>query len=121
MILVDSSIWIDHLRKSDRAFSNLLNQDLVLVHPFIIGELAMGGIGNRQDFLSFIQEFPQALVAHDDEVLAFVTRHKLFGTGIGYIDAHLLASTQLTPGAAIWTRDRGLNEIATKLLLGISQ
>ncbi len=80
----------------------------------------MGGLGNRRNFLPFIQKLQQALVAYDHEVLAFVSGHKLFGTGIGYIDAHLLAATQLTPGTSLWTRDWRLHEIATTLSLAFT-
>lgn len=116
MILVDSSIWIDHLRRHQQLLHAQLIEDQVLSHPFIVGELAMGGLGNGQDFFSFLQDLPKASVAHDDEVLTFISRHRLVGTGIGYIDAHLLASAQLTR-VAFWTRDRRLQEIATKLSL----
>jgi len=117
VILVDSSIWIDHLRKADRALSHLLARDVVLVHPFVVGELAMGSLGNRLEALSSLQELSRATVARDEEVLAFLDMHKLFSIGIGYIDAHLLASTHLTPGATLWTRDKRLDAIATRLAI----
>lgn len=117
MILTDTSVWIDHLRKGDDALRKLLDKGQVLIHPFIIGELAMGSLKQRDILLSALQDLPQAIVAQDDEVLQFVSSRALFGLGIGYIDAHLLSAVQMTPGALLWTRDRRLFEVATKLSL----
>jgi predicted nucleic acid-binding protein len=117
VILVDTSVWIDHLRKADQALANLLDDGEVLAHPFVIGELALGGLRQRDIVLSSLLDLPQAEVANDEEVLNFINDHKLFGLGIGYIDAHLLASVRLTLGAVLWTRDKRLASVATRLAL----
>lgn len=115
MILVDTSIWIDHLRQRDERLSGLLEQGQVLAHPFVIGELALGNLQNRDTILGALQELPQAPVATDAEVLGFITGNALYGMGIGYIDAHLLATTRLAPGAMLWTRDKRLLAVGMKL------
>ncbi len=115
MILLDTSIWIDHLRQSDAHVVALLQADLVLAHPFVIGELACGNLKSRADILGLLKTLPQARVALEHEVLFFIDRHKLMGLGIGYIDAHLLAATALTEGAKLWTRDKRLDVIAQQL------
>ena len=115
MILVDSSIWIDHLRRADTKLAGLLERGQVLAHPFVIGELALGNLRQRDGILEDLLALPQAIVADDDEVLEFIARHTLFGRGIGYIDAHLLASVRLTADASLWTRDKRLNEVAATL------
>jgi predicted nucleic acid-binding protein len=115
MILVDTSVWIDHLRTGDASLAHLLDSGLALTHPLVIGELAMGNLRARDTVLGLLRALPQAVTASDDEVLAYVARHRLFGIGIGYADAHLLASTQLTAGAGLWTRDRRLREAASRL------
>ena len=117
MILVDTSIWVDHLRKSDAALSGLLHQNQVLTHPFVIGELALGNLQQRQVVIGALRNLPSSTVAADDEVLQFIEAHALAGLGIGYIDAHLLAAARLTPGASFWTRDRRLAGVAEKLSL----
>lgn len=114
MILVDSSIWIDHLRSSEPALVHLLDSAQVLAHPFVIGELAMGSLHRRDLVLGALRDLPQAISATDEEVLAFIERHSLFGLGIGYVDAHLLAATRLN-GAQLWTRDKRLREDARRL------
>lgn len=115
MILVDTSIWIDHWHASDRTLTNLLNERSVLGHPFIIGEVAMGGLSGRDQVLTDMRRLPQAAVARHDEVLGFIERHRLFGLGMGYVDAHLMAATRLTPGALLWTRDKRLHAVADRL------
>jgi hypothetical protein len=115
--LVDTSVWIDHLRKSDAGLRDLLERGQVLTHPFVVGELAMGSLRQRDVILGALQDLPQAIVAHQDEVLHFISNRSLFGLGIGYIDAHLLAAVQLTPGALLWTRDKRLFEVSAKLHL----
>jgi len=91
MILVDTSIWIDHLRASDERMTRLLLAGQVLAHPFVIGELALGKLRNRDVVLDALQDMPQAAVASEPEVLRCIEMKGLFGSGIGYIDAHLLA------------------------------
>lgn len=115
MILVDTSVWIDHLRAGDERLAQLLGDCSVLAHPFVTGELALGNLANRDDVLGAMQNLPQVRLATDVEVLAFIGQRILFGTGIGYIDAHLLASVVLTPGTQLWTRDKRLLALATSL------
>lgn len=115
MILVDTSIWIDHLRAEDQALTRLLQARQVLVHRFIVGEIALGTIKPRERFLVELQDLPQAMVVPDREVLQLIERYRLFGQGIGYVDAHLLAAVRLTLGSALWTRDRRLRAIAERL------
>lgn len=112
MILVDTSVWIDHLRYSDSFLVNLLNTGRVLAHPFVIGELASGRLQQREIILDALSNLSCANIAADAEVLAFINQSKLYGVGIGYIDAHLLASVRLTPGTLLWTRDKRLRAAA---------
>lgn len=116
MILVDTSVWVDHLRHSDQRLAALLESDQVLVHPHVLGELALGQLRQREA-LSDLMDLPFANVASDEEVLHLIERETLFGIGIGYVDAHLLASTRLTVDATFWTRDRRLLVAAEKLLI----
>lgn len=115
MMLVDSSVWIDHFRQTDLGLVALLDRAGVLAHPFVTGELALGSLRQREAVLAALRGLPHAIVAEDDEVMAFIDRHGLFGLGIGYVDAHLLASVRLTAGAALWTRDRRLHAVAERL------
>jgi len=115
MILVDTSIWIDHLRASDERLARMLDDGKVLAHPFVTGELALGNLRQRDAVLSALQDLPQACVATENEVLRFIGAKSLFGIGIGYIDAHLLASVLLTPGSMLWTHDRRLLEASSRL------
>lgn len=118
MILVDTSVWIDHLRQGDAELMRLLNTGQVLTHRFVIGELALGNLQNRNLVLRTMQDLPQATTASDEEVLHFIESHALSGTGIGYIDAHLLAAVRLSPNALLWTRDKRL--LAESVQLGLS-
>jgi predicted nucleic acid-binding protein len=115
VILVDTSVWVDHLRTGDRVLGQLLDSGGVLGHRFVTGELALGNLRDRDLVLSALRELPQATVASDDEVLHFIDRQALFGLGIGYVDAHLLAAVLLTLGAKLWTRDKRLQAAATQL------
>ena len=115
MILVDTSVWVDHLRRGHEALAGLLEAGNVLAHPFVIGELALGNIPRRDLVLRALHDLPQASVATDRVVLHLVDQHLLFGLGIGYIDAHLLAAVLLTAGAGLWTRDRRLERAADRL------
>ena len=115
MILVDTSVWIDHLRNGDAELTRLLNNGQVLTHRFVVGELALGSLQKRKIILSTLQNLPQVTVASDEEVLHFIDKHHLFGTGIGAIDAHLLASVRLSPGVLIWTRNKRLLAESTSL------
>lgn len=115
MILVDTSIWVDHLRTGRPALADLLERGMVLGHPWVTGELALGGLPPRGEVLRLLASLPQATVATGDEVLAFIDDHRLHGLGIGFVDAQLLAATRLTPGARLWTGDRRLRDAATGL------
>lgn len=120
MILVDTSVWIDHLRGTDQVLAGLLDKGAVLTHPFVIGELALGNLRQREIVLNALSDLPRANVATDMEVLDFINRRRLFGRGIGFIDAHLLAAVQLTAGAELWTKDKRLDGIAVHLGLEIT-
>ncbi len=120
MILVDTSVWVDHLRAGDQVLAGLLEAGDVLAHPFVIGELALGNLPRRDQTLRGLQDLPKAEVATDREVLHFVDWHRLFGLGIGYVDAHLLASVGLTAGAGLWTRDRRLGRAADRMGLAVT-
>ncbi len=120
MILVDTSVWVDHLRASDERLVGLLDTGRVLAHPFIIGELALGSLARRKTVSSALANLPQATVATDAEVLHFIDHNTLFGRGVGYIDVHLLAAVRLTAGASLWTRDKRLHGIAAQLGLAIA-
>lgn len=117
MILVDTSVWIGHLRSEDRKLTTLLNRDQVLIHPVVVGELACGNLRNRKEIMALLGGLPRILVADDDEVLFFIERHQLMGSGIGYVDVHLLAATALTQSARLWTHDPRLAQVATELNL----
>lgn len=116
MILVDTSIWVDHLRKGDKQLKSLLEQGSVLTHPFVIGEIALGHLQQRGTILAALHGLPQATTARETEVLQLIGNRKLFGLGIGYVDAHLLASAMLTH-ASLWTRDKRLGLTASQLSL----
>ena len=116
MILVDTSIWIDHLRRGDERLAQLLDRGEVVMHPFVVGELLLGNVKISR-MMDDLNALPKATVATDAEVLKFVADRKLPGSGIGYIDAHLLAATALTPETTIWTRDKRLLAIARSLSL----
>jgi len=111
---VDSSIWVAHLRDGNVGLENLLIESNVACHPFIIGELACGNIKKRAEILSLLQSLPMALQAEHDEVLQFIDNHRLMGTGLGYIDIHLLASANLTK-ISLWTFDQKLHSVSLKL------
>jgi len=115
MILVDTSVWIDHLRTGDATLAALLNSSQAMMHPFVLGELACGNLQQRLELLALLKALPQITVARDDEVLFFIDRHTLMGRGIGYVDAHLLASVALDAGVRLWTRDKRLQALAEEL------
>ena len=117
MKLVDTSVWIEHLRRGSDALVELLETSSVLVHPFITGELACGNLINRRQVIESLEHLPQAVVASESEVLAFIEARQLMGRGVGYIDMHLLASVQLSPGTRLWTRDKKLAALAEELAL----
>ena len=96
MILVDTSVWVEHLRGRNDELSGLLKSGQVLGHPFVTGEIVLGNLRQRNPILNELRELPQAIVASDDEVLHLINREILFGRGIGYVDAHLIAAVRLT-------------------------
>jgi predicted nucleic acid-binding protein len=115
LILVDTSVWVDHFRRGDAQLVDLLERATVITHPFVVGELACGILGDRSSILELLQDLPAAAVAEGEEVLGFIERHVLHGKGIGYVDVHLLASVALTEGAKLWTRDKRLRVVAQTL------
>ena len=115
MILVDTSVWVDHLRIGDPQLTTLLQEAQVLAHPWVIGELALGQLSGRSEVLPLLSNLPQANVATEAEVMTLVETQRLFGLGIGYVDAHLLAATLLTTDAGLWTRDKRLAAAAADL------
>ena len=115
MILVDTSVWIDHLRGQDRCLTDLLQNSQVLMHPMVVGELACGNLRNRQEVLNLLGNLPEVSIAAHDEVLLFIEQYRLMGRGIGYVDVHLLAATALSEPARLWTRDTRLRDVAADL------
>jgi predicted nucleic acid-binding protein len=114
-MLVDTSVWVDHLRTGHSGLASLLNDNLVLGHPWVTGELALGHLARRSEVIGLIGALPQASVATAEEVLVLIERHELYGLGIGYVDAQLLASTLLTGRTRFWTTDRRLRAAAARV------
>ena len=121
MILVDTSVWIDHLRSGEPALVTALEGGQVLMHPFVLGELACGNLKNRVEVLRLLGDLPAAPTATDPEVLGLIERRALMGQGIGYIDVHLLASAALAGVGRLWTRDRRLAAVAQELELAFDE
>ncbi len=119
MILVDTSIWIDHLRSGDTRLVDLLDRSQVLIHPFVIGELACGTLRNREEILRLLNDLPPSPVASTAEALHFIEHNQLMGQGVGYIDVHLLAATALADNALLWTGDKRLMKVASKMKLAL--
>ena len=115
MVLVDTSIWIEHLRKPGTDLPRLLDTDQVLTHSLVIGELACGLLANRRQFLHDLSRLPRVPAATDLEVMELIERRGLMGRGVGYVDLHLLASVRLAPDVRLWTRDRRLATLADEL------
>ena len=120
MILVDTSVWVRHLREGDLELERLLNNGEVMCHPFIVGELACGNLRNRHEILSLVQRLPLATQAKHEEVLQFIEQKHLMGKGLGYIDVHLSASAVLTE-VPMWTYDRRLNQANEELGIKYNQ
>jgi predicted nucleic acid-binding protein len=118
VILADSSVWIHHLRKGDGHFAAALDADTVLTHPFVIGELALGSHADRSRFLWRMERLARVPVARHESVMTLIESETLFSKGIGYVDAHLLASTRVTPGTRLWSRDNALQAQAQRLGVG---
>lgn len=114
MILVDTSVWINHFRASSRLLAQLLDREQVLTHPFVAGELACGKLVNRKEIIALFHSLPSAQKVDDDEILFFIDRHKLMGRGFGLVDIHLLAST-IIEGGLLWTTDNNLSLAARNL------
>jgi predicted nucleic acid-binding protein len=121
VILVDTSVWVDHLRKGAPGLVAALEQGMVLTHPFVVGEIACGNLRNRSEVLGLLGELPAAPIVTDGEALDFIERRALMGRGIGYIDVHLLASVALAGAAQLWTRDQRLAAVAEDLKLGYAE
>lgn len=117
-VLVDTTVWIDHLHTGDPALVELLDRAEVLVHEWVIGEIALGTLRDRAGVLGLLTQLPAAPVATGREVLVLVDRHALAGAGIGYVDAQLLASAKLAGGVPVWTRDKRLARAAARLGIG---
>ncbi|HEB85468.1 MAG TPA: type II toxin-antitoxin system VapC family toxin [Gammaproteobacteria bacterium] len=115
MILVDTSVWIDHLREGNLALAALLKHNQVVMHPMVLGELACGNLKNRPELLRLWQSLDSIQTANNEEALYFIEQHGLMGNGIGYIDVHLLASVILEAGTKLWTLDKRLARLATDL------
>ena len=120
MILVDTSVWIDHFHAPVARLVEALEAGDVLTHPFVVGELACGRISRRGEVLGLLAALPSAPVATSDEVLQFIEERELTGKGIGYLDVHLLASVTLSAGARLWTTDKRLRPVAATLRLSLN-
>jgi predicted nucleic acid-binding protein len=118
VILVDTSVWIDHFRTGSATLERLLGNGAVVGHPWVTGELALGNLTRRDEILRLLSALPQATRARSNEVLGLIAQEALYGRGIGYVDAHLLAAARLTADTRLWTRDRRLLAVATRLGLG---
>jgi predicted nucleic acid-binding protein len=112
VILVDTSVWIDHFRRPDERLVTLLGDGTVLAHPFVIGEIALGHLRPREAALRELHRLPSAAVASREEVLHLIEQRRLFGSGLGYIDVHLVASARLMVGTTLWTHDKRLHATA---------
>ncbi len=119
MVIVDSSVWIDHLRNKNFQLVNLLETNFVFLHPFILGELSCGNLKNRNEFLFYLNLLPKMTEASHNEVISFIENNKLYGKGIGWIDAHLLVSTMISKGR-LFTLDKKLSAIAAKFYINFS-
>jgi predicted nucleic acid-binding protein len=115
MILVDTSVWVDHLRSGDPVLAELLEQSRVVIHPMVLGELACGNLQNRGYLLRLWQQLESLTVVSHDEAVFFIEQNGLMGKGIGYVDVHLLASVAIDAGVKLWTRDKRLARIAAEL------
>ena len=114
MVLVDTSVWVSHFRCGEEHLKDLLEASEVLMHPFIIGELALGNFRRRDEIMTFLRALPAAEAAESDEVLEFIERNDLAGAGLGYVDVHLLAAARISK-ASLWTADRPLQVAARRL------
>jgi predicted nucleic acid-binding protein len=113
-VLVDTSIWVDHFRRTNVTLKGLLEDNRVLIHPFIVGEIACGSLGNREEILDLLQLLPMCKQADFYEILSLISSKKLYGKGVGFVDVHLAAASLLSP-CFLWTADKRLHAIATEL------
>jgi predicted nucleic acid-binding protein len=118
MILVDTSVWIDHLSAADPMLVTLLSEERVLAHSYVIGEISLGSLRDRELVLGALLDLPRAPLATPEETFYLIERQRLFNRGIGFVDASLLASARLQPGVTLWTRDKRLKSVADELNLG---
>lgn len=119
MILADTSVWVAHFHHPNDYLARLLDGAKIICHPFVIGEVALGDKRQRMAMLQYLSDLPRCIAATDAEVLSFITSYALFGRGIGYIDAHLLASVRITPECALWTLDKRLHDVSQQLGLAM--
>ena len=117
MILADTSVWIDHLRNRNRDLENFLTQGQILMHPFVVAELSLGSLRNRQSTLRDLESLLQTKVAGLDEVRHMIEAHALYSKGIGLTDAHLIASCLITPGTQLWTLDVAMKKVAASFAM----
>ena len=120
MVLVDTSVWVEHFRSGNIGLENLLNEGDVASHLFITGELACGNLSNRAEIISLLRALPMANHADHEEVMHFIENYKLMGKGLGYVDMHLIASSVLS-NVPIWTLDKSLKDVSSKLGLDYQQ
>ena len=120
MVLVDTSVWIDHFRKTNGRLSMLLEAEDVALHPFVIGELACGNLRNRKEIIALLHALPETAKVEEDEALLFIERHRLMGRGIGLVDVHILASSHIS-SCLLWTRDKRLRSVAQEMHIEFSQ
>jgi predicted nucleic acid-binding protein len=121
MVLVDTSVWINHLHRPNQSLVDALDRSLVAQHPMVIGELALGSLSKREEFLQLLADLPPMPVATHEEVLHFVNQNHLYGQGLSLVDAHLLASVTLSSSARIWTEDKRLSTAADQLGIAYRQ
>jgi predicted nucleic acid-binding protein len=115
MILADTSVWVDHFRKRDSALSQQLQRNAISMHPFVVTELVLGNLPDRQKTVASLDLLPMVKVAQMSDVRHMIEAHSLFQRGIGLVDAHLLASTFITPHTVLWSRDKRLRDVAETL------
>ena len=117
MILADTTVWVDHLRSGSKDMYRLLGQGQILIHPFVIAELALGSLGDRTRTLALLDRMPQVQVAQLKEVRALIEARTLYSLGIGVVDAHLIASVLISAPALLWTRDKRLRLVAENMAI----
>lgn len=118
MILADTSVWVDYFRKGDAELARHLDTSNIAMHPYVLIELMLGHLPNREENLTYLELLPMAKVANEDEVRRMIASHSLFRRGIGFVDAHLVASALITPETLLWSRDMRLLEVAGELGVG---